>query len=236
MIDYKSIARKLVDDRYPTCQGALMTGSIVRGQATETSDIDLLIYDQSLEGAFRESLMYEGVPVEVFAHNQSSFSHYFDSDCQRKMPSLLLMVVEGEIIRACPYFKTLKEEAQTRLDLGPEPLTGDDLETMRYFITDLKEDLIGSRDDFESLLIVNELLVKLHELYLLNQGAWIGKAKWIKRALINHDEEFAAYFEGQVLTYYQTREKQVILDLVTRVLEPLGGDLFHGYSRGKKKK
>ncbi len=55
---YIDIAMKVVKEKYPTCQGALMAGSIVRGQATERSDIDLIIYHDKISKAYRESYYY----------------------------------------------------------------------------------------------------------------------------------------------------------------------------------
>lgn len=233
MLDYLDIAKKVVDQKYPECDGALMAGSIVRGEGTETSDIDLIIHDENIKKGYRESFVFDGVPVEAFVHNKESFRKYFKQDCARKIPSLLLMVVESIEIRGNEFLDELREEARKRLLEGPPELTEQEITSRRYFITDLRDDLIGSEDDFETILIVNELVVKLHEFYLLTNNAWIGKSKWIKRAIKKYDPEYAVEFEKKVLDYYSSRDKKIILDLIEEVLSPYGGCCFDGFSMGR---
>jgi predicted nucleotidyltransferase len=231
--NYIDIAKKIVKEKYGNCHGALMAGSIVRGQATERSDIDLIIYHDKISKAYRESYYYEGVPIEVFVHSKTSFDYFFKYDCNRKMPSLPLMVLESEIIKDCHYFAFLKEKAKEIYLSGPGKLSKDELDFKRYFITDLKDDLIGSKDEFEILLIVNALLVKLHEFYLLSKNQWIGQGKWIKRSLAKYDSDFAIRFEEASLNFYSLRDKSIIIDLIDEILLPYGGDYFQGFSLGK---
>ena len=41
----------------------------MRGQATETSDLDLVVVYERLEAAYRESFVHGGWPIEVFVHD-----------------------------------------------------------------------------------------------------------------------------------------------------------------------
>ncbi len=233
MINYLEIAHKIVELKYPSCDGALMAGSIVRGEGTETSDIDLIIYNSCIHKGYRESFVFEGVPIEAFVHNEASFKHYFKEDCDRKMPSLPVMVHEAVDIRQNDFLDALRKEATNLISKGPGKPSERTVDTMRYFITDLKEDLVGSTDDFETLLIANELVVKLHEFYLLTHNAWIGKSKWIKRAMYKHDPKFAEAFEKQILSFYTSRDKAVLIKLIDQMLSPFGGDYFDGFTVGK---
>jgi len=232
-INYFEIAKKVVEEIYPNCDGALMAGSIIRGEGTETSDIDLIIYDDSISKGYRESYFFEDVPIEVFIHSKESFEYFFYFDCKKKMPSLPVMVMESVVVKETIYFKELKHKASEIYHKGPGELKKDEIDFMRYFITDLKDDLIGSNDEFETLLIVNELIVKLHEFYLLSNNKWIGRSKWIKRSLSKYDEEFELKFEKTFLRFYSTRDKSIILSLIDEVVLPYGGDYFEGFSIGK---
>lgn len=69
-------AAQFIFKHYPNCQGALLAGSVVRGEATHTSDLDLVIFDDSLISSFRESLIEFGWPIEVFAHNLTSYQAF----------------------------------------------------------------------------------------------------------------------------------------------------------------
>jgi len=232
-INYFGIAKKIVEEKYPNCDGALMAGSIIRGEGTETSDIDLIIYDDNIAKGYRESYYFDGVPIEVFVHSKKSFEYFFDFDCKKKMPSLPVMVMESRIVKDTKYFEELKHRASEIYQIGPGKLQKSEIDFMRYFITDLKDDLIGSNDEFETILIANELLVKLHEFYLLTNNKWIGRSKWIKRSLSKYDDEFEIKFEKIFLDFYSTREKSILLNLIAEILLPYGGDYFEGFSIGK---
>ena len=59
----------LVNDRFPAAVQAWLAGSVVRGTATATSDldIDITVLDETAV-VHRESLRFEGWPVELFVN------------------------------------------------------------------------------------------------------------------------------------------------------------------------
>ncbi|WP_277587514.1 nucleotidyltransferase domain-containing protein, partial [Psychrobacillus antarcticus] len=50
-------ARKFLHKYFPNCNGALLAGSVVRGEATNTSDLDIVIFDESIPSSYRESFI-----------------------------------------------------------------------------------------------------------------------------------------------------------------------------------
>ncbi len=53
-------AKELVQKRSPECEAAFLAGSVVRGEATATSDLDIVVFDSSVTVSYRESFFYEG--------------------------------------------------------------------------------------------------------------------------------------------------------------------------------
>jgi predicted nucleotidyltransferase len=49
-------AKKIIQSLYPKCDAALLTGSVVRGEHTSTSDLDIIIFDSTLTKCF----LFEG--------------------------------------------------------------------------------------------------------------------------------------------------------------------------------
>lgn len=92
-------AQEFIDIYFPSCDDALLSGSVVRGDATNTSDLDILIFDKNLTVSYRETFFMYDWPVEVFAYNFSSYQEYFASDVKRARPSLPRMVTEGMILK-----------------------------------------------------------------------------------------------------------------------------------------
>lgn len=49
-------ARLFIDKYFTNCNAAVLAGSVVRGQATATSDLDIVVFDEQIESSFRESV------------------------------------------------------------------------------------------------------------------------------------------------------------------------------------
>ncbi|MBP0725222.1 nucleotidyltransferase domain-containing protein [Bacillus sp. RG28] len=228
-------AKLFIEKHFPNCHGAILAGSVVRGEATETSDLDIVIFDKSLPSAYRESMIDFGWAIEVFVHNLTSYKHYFDSDYQRAKPCLQRMIFEGIILKDNGFIGAIKKEAKEMLENGPERWTEDIITTKRYFITDVLDDLIGCKSRQEELFIANSLAVLIQEFVLRTNNRWIGSSKWFIRSLKHFDIKFSEEFVAAFEAFYKTGEKNKIIQLTEKVLEPYGGRLFEGYSSGKEK-
>ncbi len=227
-------AKRFIAEKFPDCQAALLAGSVVRGEETATSDLDIVVFDQKIETAYRESFIEYGWPIEVFVHNFTSYKMFFKEDCERARPSLPRMVSEGIVIIDLGIVITIKEEANELLKKGPAVWSMETIETKRYMMTDALDDLVGSTNHAEELFIANALADAIHEFVLRTNVQWIGASKWIVRALNQFDENFARTFVQAFDAFYKTGNKTAIIDLAEEVLKPYGGRLFEGYSMGKR--
>lgn len=226
-------AKMFVQKYFPDCQGALLAGSVVRGENTETSDLDIVIFDQKYSASYRESFIDFGWPVEVFVHNLSSYKSYFLTDCERARPSLPNMMAEGIVIKGKDLVVPIKDEAKELLARGPKVWTNETINFKRYFITDTLEDFVGCNDRAESIFIAGTLAETTSEFVLRTNHEWIGTAKWLMRSLVQYDEEFAGRFFDAFDAFYKMDDKSKIIKLVDESLEPFGGRLFQGFSSGK---
>ncbi|PFH91103.1 nucleotidyltransferase domain-containing protein [Bacillus sp. AFS088145] len=226
-------AQHFIKQYFPKCQGALLAGSVVRSEATETSDLDIVILDKSFSSSYRESLKEFGWDIEVFVHNLTSYKQYFKSDYERARPSLPRMVSEGIILRDEGIIEDIKKEANDILDKGPEKWSEEIIKVKRYFITDTLNDFIGSSNRAEELFIANTLAELVSEFVLRTNGKWIGSSKWLVRSLKEYNEDFTNCFVEAFDSFYKTGEKNRIIKLVDGVLQPFGGQLFEGFSLGK---
>src|SRR5262245_37079299 len=81
-------ARAFVQDHFPESLAAFLGGSVVRDQATPTSDLDIVIITTREDAPYRQSLLAHGWPIEVFVHSHLSYQDYFASDAARRRPTL----------------------------------------------------------------------------------------------------------------------------------------------------
>lgn len=227
-------AKQFVNEQFPHCEGALLAGSVVRGEATETSDLDLVIFDQQYHSSYRESLIDFGWNIEVFVHNLTSYKEYFSSDCERARPSMPRMVAEGLVLKDKGAIGSIKAEAKELLDNGPKEWSPEIITTKRYFITDTLDDFIGCNNRAEEIFIANALAELVSEFVLRTNKQWIGASKWVVRSLRHYDVEFTNCFVEAFDEFYKNSDKYKIIQLVEKVLQPHGGRLFEGFSLGKK--
>ncbi|WP_102275391.1 nucleotidyltransferase domain-containing protein [Cytobacillus massiliigabonensis] len=226
-------AQQFINKHFPNCQGAFLAGSVVRGQSTETSDLDIIIFEDKIRSSYRESLIDFGWAIEVFVHTLTSNKLFFESDRKRARPSLPRMVSEGIVLKDDGIIGSIKKEAQDLLKNGPEKWSLDTIITKRYFITDALDDFIGCSNRAEELFIANTLAELASEFVLRTNDQWIGASKWIVRSLIHYNEEFTREFVEAFDVFYKIGDKRKVIQLVDSILQPYGGRLFDGFSLGK---
>ncbi|MED0963614.1 nucleotidyltransferase [Bacillus cereus] len=227
-------ARSIITSQFPNCDVALLGGSVARGEATKTSDLDVVIFDQNLSSCYRESFYSNGWPVEVFVHNFETYKTFFKSDCDRGRPSLPQLVSEAFILKGKEEIVTeLKREANELLNKGPEKWTEETMKQKRYFITDALDDFIGATKREEELFIANLLADLVHEYVLRVNGQWLGNSKWFIRVLKRYDEVYAEKFVAIFDHFYKTGDKKELIAFIEKTLEEYGGRMFEGFSIGK---
>lgn len=227
-------AQKFIDNYFPNCDGALLAGSVVRGEATETSDLDIVIFDKSFDSSFRESQVIYDWQIELFAHSLNSYREYFENDYKRARPSLPRMVSEGVVLKGNEVLKPIRAEAIELLSSGPEEWSAELIKIKRYFITDTLDDFIGSNKREEDIFIANTLAELVSEFVLRTNNKWIGSSKWIIRSLKDYDLSFANKFVAAFDAFYKNDNKIEVIKLVDEILQPYGGRLFDGFSIGKQ--
>lgn len=230
----KEAAKQFIDMYYPNCDGALLAGSVVRGEATKTSDLDIVIFDQSLTYSYRESLIKFDWPIEVFVHNLASYKSFIAMDAVKGLSSLPRMVIDGYVLRDLGMIDEIKKEAQELMDRGPSPWSLETIQTRRYTITDMVDDLLGSEKREEDICIVMSVAPLIPEFYLRTNHQWIGESKWIHRALKKYNPSFAKRYTNAFEHFFRTGSKEEIVRIIDEVLAPLGGRLFEGFSLGKQ--
>ncbi|MGP4078463.1 nucleotidyltransferase domain-containing protein [Pseudalkalibacillus sp. R45] len=227
-------ATQFINMYFQGCDAALLAGSVIRGEATATSDLDIVIFDCSVPSSYRESFLALGWPIEVFVHNFSSYKQVFKSDYERARPSIQRMISEGIILEGEEIIDPIKKEAKEMLDDGPEVWSTETIRLKRYFITDTLDDFIGSSNRPEEIFIANTLAELVSEFVLRTNRKWIGSSKWIVRALEQYDPTFTAQFIEAFDSFYKHDDKNKVIKLVDEILQPFGGRLFKGFSMGKR--
>ncbi|RYX81877.1 nucleotidyltransferase domain-containing protein [bacterium] len=232
-ISPQQAAQTLFERRHPSANCLLLAGSIVRGEATASSDLDIVVlYDEGdLPHAYRESLLWEGFPVETFVHSPQTLRYFFEKmDGPSGFPTLMQMVSEAiEIPVPTPLSTQMKQAANDCLLAGPPPLPPHDLQLRRYIITDLIDDIRTPRSPHELTATGTQLYAALPDFYFRSQNLWSAKGKTMLRKLHQHNPDFAQRFIIAFDTLFSTANPHPVIALAEEVLTPSGGFLFDGH-------
>ncbi|RDL51179.1 hypothetical protein BLJAPNOD_02309 [Ensifer sp. M14] len=224
-------AETILVERYPDALFAIAAGSILRGEGTPSSDIDLVVLHEQLDGAWRESFTTGGFPVEAFVHDFETLNWFVDQDVAGGYPVLLDMVAGGTVIgRNIGRGEALQAQARARLSCGPDELAAERRDALRYHITDLLDDLKDERPAEEIRGITIALHQPLCDLALLGRGHWSGKGKWLPRLLQRLDPELAQRFDD-AFRLAGEGQADALVALAEDELGRQGGRLFDGDRR-----
>ena len=225
-------AREIFAERYGGARVIFLAGSVVRGEATPTSDLDLVVVYERLPHAYREAFVHAGWPVETFVHDPETLGYHFESDRRRGIPSLQRMVSEGiEIPEASGFSAELKRLASELLEAGPPRWDEAELTRRRYRLSDWVDDIRHPRTPEELVASGTFLYADLADFFFLSQGLWTAHSKTIPRRLREVDAGFAGRFRDAFEALFAEKRQGPVITLVEEVLQPFGGILFEGFRR-----
>lgn len=225
------VVAEIIATKYPQAQVVFFAGSVMRGEGTETSDLDLVVIFDRLPQAYRESFIFDGWPIEAFVHDPETLRYFFyEIDRISGVPSLSAMVLEGVALpQGSALSAELKRLAKTVIDDGP-PVWGEtELQNSRYAITDLVEDMRAPRSRNELTASAAKLYTLLADHYLRSRQLWSARGKSIPRRLSVVSADFEVVFSESFRAVFEDGNTEKLIQLCEEVLRPCGGWLFGGY-------
>ena len=231
--DAVTTARALVAERFPEARAAWLAGSVVSGNATPTSDLDVTVLLPGRPAPFRESLEYDGWPVELFVHSRETVAHWIAKDLERRRPTLVRLISSGVVLLDLDGTGTaLAEECDAILSAGPGPLSTAELDSMRYGLTDLLDDLADSAEPVTTAAVAVATWEAAARLLLAADGRWWGTAKWLVRELREYDAVHGTSYALRLhagLAAAFDRDAVLLSVVVEEILDGVGGRLWAGY-------
>ena len=226
-------AADFVATHFPDARVAFVGGSVLTSHRTETSDLDVVVVLAGPPAPFRETFRHCGWVVEAFVQDDDSLTFYFAHDRKRRVCSLLRMVGESDlVVDRDGSAAALQARARELLAAGPGPLEDAARDAMRYALTDLLDDLTGSRAPDELPWVAGLLLAQTAQLALASAGAWGGAGKALHRALAAHDAGLAARLVEAHRAAVGDGRVEGLRSVVLEVLDRVGGPLQEGYRVG----
>jgi hypothetical protein len=223
-------AHAIWSDRYQDADAVFAAGSIIRGEGSAHSDLDLVVVHARLANAYRESFRFDQYPVEAFVHDRETLEYFFEEDRASGLPALPHMVAEGiEIPAANDTSRALKGRATALIMGGPPSLDAEGERRRRYAISDLLDDLRDVRPHDELVGIGTQLYEQLADYCLRCRGSWSAKGKAIARELRRSAPELCAIYGRSFDSLFQRDDAHDVIQLAEEILRARGGPLFEGY-------
>lgn len=230
-VDVLEVARAVMSQCYPDAAVAFAAGSLVRGEGTAYSDLDLVVVYATLPAAYRESFRFRELPVEAFVHDPETLEYFFvEMDAASGIPALPQMVLEGhEVPSATDLSRHLKARAAAIIGAGPPPLDAETERRRRYHLTDLLDDLRGWRSADELMACGARLFEDLADYHLRAGGHWSARGKAIPVTLRRADAALCARYCASFDRLFRANEIGPVVRLAEELLQSSGGVLFEGY-------
>lgn len=221
-------AQKILNEKFPDCRAMFLAGSVIRGEATEFSDLDIVVVYDRLDTAWRDAFYFDTWPVEVFVHDPETLNYFYENfDISAGIPSLSNMVVEGkEIPGRSEFSQSLKQVALKVIDRGPVPWTKNEIDRGRYFITDICDDLRQPRNEQEMMASAFQLYDVLTNFYFRSKNQWSAKGKSIPKKWLKEAPELGKEFTDAFDDALIAKEASTLITFSEKILSPYGGWLF----------
>jgi hypothetical protein len=224
-------ARRILAARYPDALFAVAAGSIVRGEGGAFSDLDLTIIFPQRECARRESFVFDGMQIEAFLHDPETIQAFIDDGMADTHVTIVHMLATGVLLpEGQADGLKMQSYCQKRLaaPVVRNPKTED---TVRYFASDLIDDLKDPRPVAEQRAIMYALYPRLAELRLRTASAVVPSAgKHLARKLQATDAGFYAALDAVMVHAHGDRGlTPADVAVLEKLLDSVGGYLFDGY-------
>jgi hypothetical protein len=227
------ITRQILDDRYPDADVIFLAGSLLRGEGTPYSDLDLVVIFEQLPHAWRESFNFQGYPVEAFVHDPETFNYFiFELGRPSGHSAMAHMVAEGvEVPGPTAISQSLKRITADLIASGPPKLSDEDERKLRYTITNLIDDIRQPRSKEELVASGAELYGALANYYFRANGLWSAINKSIPRRLGKTNPELCSRFREGFDQLSANGLSDKVIMLAEEILKHRGGFLFDGYKQ-----
>ncbi|WP_256837976.1 nucleotidyltransferase domain-containing protein [Ornithinimicrobium faecis] len=232
MTDFVGRAHSFVAANYPQADAVFLGGSAASGEATESSDLDILVLlpDEWSSTSFVETTTYEGQLVEAFVYGRDALRSWLEKGRDESRPVLDRLIAHGVSLVEGEIAEDLVASSRRVLDAGPAPIDAEQLNRRRYSLSALVDDIADTEDPGLRDVVLWAAWKEAAELALLSSGCWFGTGKWLLRELRAHSDSFglAAWVDrGE-------SDDDALLESCRSLLDSVGGHLQAGYVRGEK--
>src|SRR3954454_2234461 len=110
-MDAVGTARAFVREAFPQARAAVLGGSAARGQATATSDLDIVVILDGPPAPYRETLRHGRWLVELFAYTPAPLGELHERDARSRRAPLADICATGVVLLGGAEAEALQRDA-----------------------------------------------------------------------------------------------------------------------------
>lgn len=226
-------ARHVVAQRFPKARAAWLGGSVFTGTTTPTSDLDITVLLEGHPAPYRSSEVVDVWPVEFFVQTEESLLDFCAQDRARRRPTTMRLVGSALVLVDRDGSGRRLQQMLHRMDeLGPPAASSEELDRLRYAVSDLLADLESARTGDEALAVAATLLREAGDLLLVTRRRWSGSGKWLLREIEALDRDHGTRHAEPLMHGLRAaagHDTGPMREAVRGILDHAGGPLFGGY-------
>jgi hypothetical protein len=223
--------KKLINEKYPRAKAVFWSGSVYNNQATQASDLDIVIIFESLEHAYREAFIYDGWPIDAFIHDLDTLRYFCEElEAHDGRPALINMLLNGKtILDNRAMIESSKKIAQQAKDMGPAKWTQFQIDKERFLITDILDDILYPKNTMEQMASAIYLFEPLIQFYFRANHQWAASGKSLLRLLRSENPGLFLDITQCFENLFKAGNTSGVKKVVHTILEPFGGFLWDGF-------
>jgi hypothetical protein len=223
-------AQLLWSKRYPSAHVVFCGGSVVRGEGFPSSDLDVVVPLRPCRERLARIVLFRRLARRSFGHDAETLAYFVAQDCAGGRPSLAQMISEALVIPAeTPSSRAIQAWARDVVATRPAVPTTASLAEDRYWLTDLLDDFRDDRSATELRSVACKLYPLVCNFVLKTRGHWLGSKKTLPRLLERAAPDVSPSIESAFEAFFKTGNRAGVLNVLHRILEPFGGELFDGF-------
>ncbi len=216
----------------PLVEAVLLGGSLALAQPAARSDVDLVVIKSPDVGVMERYVdYYQGVQVQVIAGPPRQFDRWLELD--RPQGTVLRQLAGGRLLfDRSGLGARYQALARQVVDRGLEPLTGRQVLSRRFLITELLDDLADCDNDTgQARWLMMTGLDYVVETAFLWRRRWTPKGKRALAEIQALDPELAGLCRAFLRAAGLPDQLAAFTALAACVLAPLGGELREPWAR-----
>jgi predicted nucleotidyltransferase len=222
---------KLINEKYPDAKAVFWSGSVYNKEATNASDLDIVIIYESLEHAYREAFIYDDWPIDAFIHDLDTLRYFCEElESHDGRPALINMILHGKaILDNQKVVESSKKIALQAKNTGPSEWSQFQIDKERFLITDILDDILYPKNTEEQMASAIHLFEPLIQFYFRANHKWAASGKSLLRLLSSENPELFLDITQSFENLFKAGNTSGVKKVVYTILEPFGGFLWDGF-------